>query len=136
MMMSTPVEKIETVRKPDRCDSDDDSNIIDVGENEPTMMENHSQVANAAGAAQEMELTRNPTIHEGTVPLKDSKIRYLVPESDQWQESEFIGRGGKATGANKNYYNIWDNDGVLRGLNLEFTWQYENEEVLISMEIK
>ena len=47
-------------------------------------------------------------------------IDYKVLPEDDWKEGIIIGRAGKATGKNKNWYNVKDTEtGVLRSLDMK-----------------
>ncbi len=46
-------------------------------------------------------------------------IRYKVDKHDPWIEASILSRGGKVTGAHKNWYNIKKSDGEETGVNLE-----------------
>ena len=53
----------------------------------------------------------SPTSFSGdTLPLNEKRVRYKLSGNDDWTMADVIGRGGKATGVNKNYINLQSGD--------------------------
>ena len=82
---------------------------------------------------------QNPTLTDGTMPGKGSKIRYKLADSETWEIATVIGRAGKAGGKHQYWSNIRkeDSDSSIHMKDLD-AWEYVDEEVLISssMEIQ
>ena len=54
------------------------------------------------------------------IPAVKSKIKYRLQGEDEWTEAEVLGRGGKATGKNKFYVNVLnDQDKQKVGIHLD-----------------
>ena len=57
-------------------------------------------------------------------PCKLSKvgdyIKHKLPENEDWIEAKILSRGGKSIGQNKYYFNIRNNENLIKlGINLE-----------------
>ena len=57
--------------------------------------------------------------HQPIVLKKNDHIQYRINESDDWSQAVILSRGGKVTGNHKNWYNIKDEMGAERGINLD-----------------
>ena len=53
------------------------------------------------------------------VPKKDNKIRYSFNQDSEWIKATVIGRGGKSTGQNKFYFNVFRKDNKKQGIYLD-----------------
>ena len=76
----------------------------------------------------------NPTKSSGTVPKVRSKITYEDPDRNEWRKAMVIGRGGKASGKDKYWFNIKDlEDDSMKCVDFEniSSWKNLNEEVLL-----
>ena len=62
---------------------------------------------------------------------KDEKIQYKTNQHDRWKEATILGRGGKATGNHRNWFNIRDDEGIQAGINLDkvYDWKKFEEEI-------
>ena len=71
----------------------------------------------------------NPTVENGEIPKKDSKIMYKLRDSEEISNATIIGRGGTARGRNKFYCNIENEDKTLSGLDMELVegWKYADQ---------
>ena len=58
---------------------------------------------------------------------KDDRIHYKFADDEGWRDAVVLGRGGKATGGNKNYYNVKEiGDNVeMKGVNLDAVHEWE-----------
>ena len=76
----------------------------------------------------------NPTIKDGIMPSKGSKIMYKRPECENWESATVLGRSGTARGRNKWWSNIRSENETLSSLNMEEldAWKYVDEEVLLA----
>ena len=76
----------------------------------------------------------NPTKSSGTVPKVRSKITYEDPDRNEWRKAMVIGRGRKASGKDKYWFNIKDlEDDSMKCVDFEniSSWKNLNEEVLL-----
>ncbi len=84
----------------------------------------YSQIANEPNHQPERDAnSTNPKAAPGTcepvMPSKGSKIRYKLRDSEDVKEAKVLGKAGKATGKNKFWINIEDENGQLKSLNVE-----------------
>ena len=90
----------------------DSEQIVDQNQNEESLVENLDQVTTHENQSDNLCAGSN-------MPKVNDRIRYRLPGED-WVVAVVTGRGGKATGKNKHYFNICniDNGGEL-GIHLE-----------------
>ena len=74
----------------------------------------------------------NPTIADGIMPEKGSKLRFKGPGSDVWETVTVVSRAGKSNGKHKWWTNVCSEDGALKSVNMEEldVWEYVDDEVL------
>ena len=100
-------------------DQPDHEEIVNpLGENEAS--ENNlqpSQEHQNNNEEHEVQQRRKQSIQ---IPAVKSKIKYRLQGEDEWTEAEVLGRGGKATGKNKFYVNVLnDQDKQKVGIHLD-----------------
>ena len=80
------------------------------------------------------EMLSNPTVENGEVPKKDSKIIYKLRGTEEVRNATVIGRGGTARGVNKYYFNVENEDRSLSGLDMEMVegWKYADQILLLA----
>ena len=61
----------------------------------------------------------NPTVLEVRIPKKGTKISYKVPGGGEETQATVLARAGKATGKNKYWYNVQNDDQSLESFNFE-----------------
>ena len=61
---------------------------------------------------------------------KNEVIRYRTEESDEWVEAKVLNRAGKATGIHRNWFNVKNNDGIAKSIDLDNIeeWEKVSEE--------
>ena len=126
---SSDDESVEGEHRPETENDITLENLLD-GVNVP--LEEETETQEDCGGVETSE--RNPTIRDGTMPLKGSKISYKRPECDTWESATVIGRSGTARGKNKWWSNIRGDNETLSSLNMEEldAWKYVDEEVLLT----
>ena len=53
---------------------------------------------------------QNPTILNDEIPRNGSKIKYVLPDTNEWVVAKVINRAGESGGKNKCWVNIQDKD--------------------------
>ena len=100
------------------------------------LVENEANVENIdAEESVEVENNlQNPTVSDGSMPGKGSKIRYKLADSETWKIATVTGRAGKAGGKHQYWSNIRNEDNEESSIHMKNldAWEYVNEEVLIS----
>ena len=56
---------------------------------------------------------------------KDERIRYKIEEFDEWTDAKILNRAGKATGIHRNWYNVRNDDGLEKSINLDRVSDWE-----------
>ena len=82
--------------------------IIDDGKVDPTTIESRPNVQNNE-ISEEIGVNDVNTDRQENQPVKlkaNDKIKYRLPDSDNWTSATVISRAGKASGRNRNYYNV------------------------------
>ena len=78
--------------------------------------------------------SRNPTQITCTVPSLKSKVRYQDPDTNIWRKALVIGRTGKVSGKNKNWFKVkYLYDDTMKSVNFEAIpgWENLSEKVLV-----
>ena len=85
---------------------------------------------------------RDPTHNSDnlcTVPSLKNKVRYQDPHTNVWRKALVIGRAGKVSGKNKNWFNVKHlADDAMKIVNFEAIpgWKNLSEEVLLCKGLK
>ena len=56
---------------------------------------------------------------------KDERIRYKIEEFNEWTDAKILNRAGKATGIHRNWYNVRNDDGLEKSINLDKVSDWE-----------
>ncbi len=116
-----------TVAEGRELDTSDEEDERTVSELNPQVDNYHDNV-NIQAEELGMSITRDkPEQNKLLIPSKGSKIRYKMRDGENFEEAKVLGKAGKATGKNKFWINVEDEDGQLKSLNLE---QVEDMEIL------
>ena len=70
-----------------------------------------AHVTEDVSEAEVEELNQNEQLFDGnTLPLKEKRVQFKLNNTNEWTMADVLGRGGKATGMNRNYVNLRTGD--------------------------
>ena len=129
------VDKMNCVEDDEEVDNQDVESINDGVQDEESHMEDYvgdgselcgveseqSQEEQMTESAGSMSQSRGKDrVSERVVPKVSERIKYRLPESEEWIDATVLSRGGKSTGKNKYYVNVMNNkDKQKLGMHLD-----------------
>ena len=137
------VQKNTFLKIGDDGKSDSEDSIENVNNNNEATIEIQVQTVDPTEESvvpvpvrEEIAINTDPeTCSHRTAPLNNySFMDYKVLLEDEWKEAIIIGRAGKATGKNRNWYNVKDTEtGVLHSLDMKnIEWKNKDEVYICS----
>ena len=64
---------------------------------------------------------------------KNERIRFEIEEFNEWTDAKILNRAGKATGIHRNWYNVRNDDGLEKSINLDRVsdWETVTQDVCV-----